>query len=375
MADNKLLLTVARLAAEVDQLRKEIRYGTQIYPQKAIVHSVADPENLGRVKVIYPDTHEGVVSEWIYTLGFSSGRVPEQFIGTSGIAIFMDGHQEDAIFIGVIGDQPETAAIRGNPISIPVIDTRANTSIPPCNSASEGQMLLFTNTISVDLKICIRRNTTDTYTDPESDASAEMLEPLYAWKSLTHSLELGVGTYGKSNSSGGNNEYGDTRTNKAWGPCSAALEGERRLFSEDRSLPQAEYICRKQPGSKFVWMPISSAPLYTLNTLPTCSEEFIGAVVMIDDGMNSELVTCARYQAKNVLKWVKFKRDPVKIAVKPEITTQDIQKNPETVTAPEVSTGDIVKSALNQIGFSSDLTELGVPGIVNSILGAIVDAI
>lgn len=365
--NSKLLLTVARLSAEVEQLRKEIRYGTQIYPQKAIIHSVSDPENLGRVKVIYPDTHAGVVSDWIYTLGFSSGQVPEQFIGTSGIAVFMDGNQEDAIFIGVIGDQPESAVIRGNPLTIPIIDTRANTAIPTCSAQSEGQMLLFTNTISVDLKICIRRNTTD------AQAEENYSEPLYAWKSITNSLELGVGTYGESNDP--QSLFGDTRTNKAWGPCSPALEGERRLFSEDRSLPQAEYICRKQPGNRFVWLPVVSAPLYTLNTLPTCSEAFMGAIAMIDDGMNSELVVCSRYQAKNVLKWVKFKRDPIKIAAVTEITTTDIQENDQAVPAPEISTGDVVQSALDQIGFTEIYNQLTESEIVQAILGTITDAI
>jgi hypothetical protein len=341
MQGSNLIEMVATLSKEVAQLRKEIRYGTQVYPQKAIIHSVADPENWGRVQVVLPLTHPSMVSDWMYTLGFSSGRVPEQYIGTSGIAIFLDGNEADGVFIGVIGDQPESAVIKGNPLSIPVIDIRANTSIPECNTESEGQLLLFTNTISVDLKVCIRRNVVDN-TNNEGE---RVKKSLYSWKSITHSLDLGVGSYGESNKE--DSEFGDTRTNKSWSRCTEALEGERRLFSEDRRLPQAEFICRKQPGEKYVWMPANSLPLYTLINLPPCTEEFIGAAAMLDDGMNSELVVCSRYQAKNNMKWVKFKRDPVKPAAKPSITTKDIVENEEATTAPEA-----LLSTLQTIDFS-----------------------
>lgn len=356
MQTSNLIELVAALSKEVAQLRKEIRYGSQIYPQKAIIHSVSDPDNLGRVQVIFPTTHPSMVSDWLYTLGFSSGRVPEQYIGTSGIAIFLDGNEADGIFIGVIGDQPESSAIQGNPLAIPIIDTRANTSIPECSKSSQGQMLIFTNTISVDLKVCIRRNTVDSKDDENSE------KELYAWKSITHSLDLGVGTYGESNKD--DTLYGDTRTNKSWSECTPALEGERRLYSEDRKLPQAEYICRKQPGGKYVWMPGNSLPIYTMINLPPCTESFMGAMSLLDDGLNSELIVCARYQSKNNLKWVKFKRDPVRPAAKPSITTEDIVENEEATVAPEA-----VITTLSQIDFTGNVST--ILGIINTIKEAV----
>jgi hypothetical protein len=356
MQTSNLVELVASLSKEVAQLRKEIRYGSQIYPQKAIIHSVSDPYNLGRVKVIFPTTHPSAVSDWLYTLGFSSGRVPEQYIGTSGIAIFLDGNEADGIFIGVIGDQPESSAIQGNPLSIPIIDTRVNKSIPECNKASQGQMILFTNTISVDLKVCIRRNTID----KKDQDSLE--KELYSWKSITNSLELGIGEYGESNTD--NTLLGDTRTNKRWSECTPALEGERRLYSEDRSLPQAEYICRKQPGEKYVWMPGNSLPIYAMRNLPPCTESFMGAMALLDDGLNSELIVCARYQSKNNLKWVKFKRDPVRPAAKTTISTEDIIENKDSSIAPEA-----VITSLSEIDFTGNIPT--IMNIINTIKEAV----
>lgn len=356
MQNSNLIELVASLSKEVAQLRKEVRYGTQIYPQKAVIHSVTDPDYLGRVKVIFPLTHPSAVSDWLYTLGFSSGRVPEQYIGTSGIAIFLDGNEADGVFIGVIGDQPEASAIKGNPLSIPIIDNRVNTSIPECNKSTQGQMLLFTNTISVDLKVCIRRNAVDS-SDPE-----EYEKEIYSWKSITHSLDLGVGNYGKSNEE--DTLYGDTRTNKSWSECSQALEGETRLYSEDRKLPQTEYICKKQHGEKFVWMPSNSVPIYTLRNLPPCHEDFMGAMALLDDGMNSELIVCSRYQSKNNLKWVKFKRDPLRPAAKPSLTTKDIVENEDTTLAPEA-----LITTLDQIDFSGQIPT--AMRIINAIKEAV----
>lgn len=364
MQSSNLIEMVATLSREVAQLRKEIRYGSQVYPQRAIIHSVSDPENLGRVRVIMPTTHPHAVSEWIYTLGFSSGRVPEQYIGTAGIAIFLDGNEADGVFMGVVGDQPESSAIRGNPLSIPIIDTRFNTSLPICDNSSQGQMLLFTNTISVDLKVCVRRNVID---NPQGEGE-ELKEELFAWKSLTHSLELGIGTYGESNEP--NTEYGDTRTNKAWAPCSETLEGERRLFSEDRRLPQAEYICRKQHGEKYIWMPSTSMPIYTLINLPTCIEDFMGATVLLDDGMNAEIVVCSRYQARDTMRWVKFKRDPIKPAAEPTLSPEEIMENEEATVAPEATTLDILKGFLGSVGFSAS-PKSSQSNLLNRIQGAI----
>jgi len=296
------LKVLSILQNDLIRMKQIIRPGSQIYPQLAQISAVNDPENLGRVKVLY-GSEDIIESEWINVLGISSGNIPTQFIGNKGIVIFLDGNFEDGIFLGIMPSNSGQSIIKGSPFSLPIIDTRAVTQSPICTESTEGQMMIFSDTESVDLKICIRNNVVSS---KEEDKD---ISELYTWKSITSSLVIGKGQYGTSNEE--NDEVPDTRTVTHWGPCSEALQGERRLFSEDRSLPQAEYLCRKQPGELYAWVPSASPPLYTKENLPACTAALIGSMVALDDGKNTELVMCGRKDStenKDNLVWIKFVR-------------------------------------------------------------------
>lgn len=282
------------------RMKQAIRPGSQLYPKVCQVSAVNDPLKLGRVKVLYGDD-EPIESEWIYTLGLSSGLVSTQFIGVKGIAIFLNGNHEDAVFLGIM---PSNSGhnTHGSPMSLPIIDTRGNTQIPVCDDSMMGQIALFSDTESIDLKVCIRNNVL-------SNKDGDEIENKYFWKSLTHSLVISKGQYGESNKV--DNLVPDTRTNTLWHTCEEQFQGEKRLLAEDRSLSQGEYICRKQPGNLWGWVPTSSPPLYTKENLPRCTARILGSMVAIDDGKNTELIMCGRKDStasKDNLVWIKFVR-------------------------------------------------------------------
>lgn len=295
------LKVISILQNDLIRMKQVIQPGTQLYPKLAQISAVNDPLKLGRIKVLYGDQNV-IESDWINVLGVSSGTIPTQFIGNKGIIIFLDGHHEDGIFLGIMPSNSGQDVIKGSPISLPIIDTRALTQVPVCEGPTEGQVMLFSDTESVDLKVCIRNNTISSKDDKN-------LPPKYLWKSLTNSLVIGKGQYGESNTP--LSDVPDTRTSLHWGPCQESLQGERRLFAEDRSLPQAEYTCRKQPGELYAWVPSASPPLYTKENLPRCTPGLVGAMVALDDGKNTELVMCGRKdstQSKDNLVWIKFVR-------------------------------------------------------------------
>ena len=357
-------------------MKQIMRPGTQLYPQFSQVVAVNDPEKKGRVKVLYGDKAP-IESDWIYTLGISSGTVPTQFIGTRGITIFIDGNQEEAIFMGTIHAEGSYNT-NGSPLSIPIIDIRANTQVPACTEENRGMTLVFSDTESEDLKICTRNNVISSKDD-------EDIPGKYFWKSLSHSLVVSKGNYGRSNFPD-EDPSGDTRTSTIWGPCLEQLQGETRLFSEDRSLSQTEFMCRKQPGDKlYAWVPKSSPPIYTKENLPKCDVNVLGATVAIDDGKNTELLMCGRKdstEGQDNLVWIKFVRSFLASHNGPTQKGLDITKNKDEPKLSEdlyiqqtptfIDDVTLKKNALAQIfnGINAVVDAVDKPS-VSSVINAI----
>jgi hypothetical protein len=305
------------LLKRVEQFESKIPLGTQLYPQIATIIAVNDPQNKGRVKVTY-DNAPSEVSEWIEIAGYHSGNLPAQYLGARMVAVFLNGNPEDAVLLGTLLTDLDTP-LKSQPTVVPTFDEQASQELPECSAANEGMLMLFSNTVSSDLKVCLRRNSvTADETDPKK------LSSVFSWKSLSHSLQILKGEYGQ--------ELPDTSIRKGVQKCSSSLEGERRLFSEDRLLRQVEMVCKKMPGGDYAWINSNSPSVYVRTLLPPCTELSHGLEVVLDDGYNSELAICLR--RKKEMKWMTasmrelsfFPEEPL-----PETEVPEISKNTEAI--------------------------------------------
>lgn len=284
---NNFLFQLKALFRRVEQLESKIPLGTQIYPQIATIQAVNDPLNRGRVKVTY-DNAPTEISEWIEVAGAHSGNLPSQYVGTRMVSIFLNGNAEDAVLLGTLLNDLDSP-VSSQPVTIPAYDEQSSSTAPECSAANEGSMMVFSDTVSSDLKICIRRNSVTS--DPQDP---KKLRSVYSWKSLTNSLQILKGEYGVPKA--------DVNTKKGVMKCSAELEGETRLFSEDRMLRQVQMTCKKMPGGAYAWINSNSPSVYVRTLVPPCTEESHGLEIVIDDGYNSELAICVRREKE--MKWM-----------------------------------------------------------------------
>lgn len=333
---DNFLFNIKTLFRTLEQLTEKIPVGSQIYPQIATIVATNDPANKGRVKVTY-DNAPNEVSEWVEVAGYHSGNLPSMYIGSRMVAVFLNGLAEDAVLLGTLQTDLDLG-VMSQPVTVPGYDEQLSGSVPECSASNEGNLMIFSNTISSDLKVCIRRNSVTANKD-----NPQKLESIYSWKSLTNSLEILKGEYGT--------EVPDVSIKKGIRECSAELEGETRLFTEDRMLRQVLITCRKMPGGKYAWINANSPAVYVRSLLPPCTEESHGAEVVVDDGYNSELVVCLR--RKKEMKWMSatmkelsFFPDPIP----PDAELPEVVKNEEAPT-PEKYISD--KNPLSQISFSS----------------------
>jgi hypothetical protein len=352
---NNFLYQLKELFRKVEQLYDKIPLGVQIYPQIATIVAVNDPDDKGRVKVTY-DNAPNEISEWIEVVGIHSGNLPAQYIGSRMLAVFLNGNAEDAVLIGSLLTDLDLPVMT-SPVTVPMIDEQTSDDELACNESTQGSLVLFSNTVSSDLRICIRRNTTTTNSE-----EPQTLKSIYSWKSLTNSLALLEGEYGGPG-------FGDVSSRKGIRACTPELEGEMGIFSEDRSLRQTQMICRKMPGGKYAWININSPMIYTRTLLPQCIEESHGLEVIVDDGLNSELAICIRRNKEMVWETGVVKKlgfhpsQPPKPAEVSEFTQNESAELPDKNVISKLSSIDFVAAgeALKSLDFST------FGGAVNSV--------
>lgn len=269
------------------------------YSEIATIFATNDPKKLGRVKVVFSDSTE---SEWIYVLGQGRGEISTQYVGAKVLISKSDGNSEDCFVVGIFNTEDDVGIV-GNPLQISVFDEQneLNSRDPgmKCNEGNLGRAFIGSNEISQDFKICVRRTN-----NQETGEKAE-----YMWKSLTHGemIEKGFDPGVK-----GDKRFKDLNKGKNRGvpKCTRALAGEIREFAEDRDFRRTMMVCRRDENGEFGWLPVSAPPTYFKTLLPDCKEKLHGMEAVVDDGVNSELVVCMRYQG--LMKWVKpGKREPI----------------------------------------------------------------
>jgi hypothetical protein len=269
------------------------------YSEIATIFATNDPKKLGRVKVVFSDSTE---SEWIYVLGQGRGELSTQYVGAKALISKSDGNSEDCFVVGIFNTGDDVGIV-GSPIQVSVLDEQSELNYRDpgmkCNEGNLGRMFIGSNEISQDLKICVRR------TNNQEDVE----KPEYMWKSLTHGemIEKGFDPGVEDDK-----RFKDLNKKKNRGvpKCTKALAGEIREFTEDRNFRRTMMVCRRDENGEFGWIPVSAPPTYFKTTLPDCKEKIHGMEAVVDDGVNSELVVCMRYQGS--MKWIKpGKREPL----------------------------------------------------------------
>jgi hypothetical protein len=178
-----------------------------------------------------------------------------------------------------------------------------------CNKGNEGRMYVLNSEMNQDVVVCLRR------TSPQTGS-----EPRWAWKSMTNGLWVEKGI-----NPGNEGDYRiaqDHRNNPGIPTCNESLQGEVHEFTEDRGFRTIEKRCQRDENGNFSWVPVSAIPTYFRSLLPTCSETVHGMQAIVDDGNNSEVVVCQRYQG--VMRWVRNgKRIPNRFHKKGPLVTKE----------------------------------------------------
>jgi hypothetical protein len=262
------------------------------FNEEGVIADVNDPLKLGRVKV---RTDDQIVSDWIPVSGSNSGTLSARYIGAQVLIGKRRGRSEDMYVIGVVRSDPGVG-INGNPLQLPIIDESMavwNGSTDPgmsCNEGNQGRMYVLSNEMNQDVVVCLRRSSKQV-----GNKSA------WAWKSITNGLwvEKGINPGNETTLA---IEQGQKR-NPGIPECSEALAGEEHEFAEDRGFRTTRMICQRDENKVWSWRPSSAVPTYFRTTMPNCTEELHGMEAVLDDGNNSELLICQRYQG--LMRWVK----------------------------------------------------------------------
>ena len=300
---------VRRLVANQNETRAVLKrmggLDVEFFIQPAKIDSVDDPEELSRVRVLFDENSTDAKSDWLPVLNSGKGKISSQFLGSKCLVGTVSGNADDTVVIGLYNDVNSEFNITSAPIVIPKLDRAdiANSEDPgaQCTKKNEGRVYLFSDNMSQDLKICVRRN--NRQTDPDAD--------VWEWKNLTRGLVIEKSTDPEQVTQ--SNVKGDPKPLKK---CSEELEGELITFSEDRDFRQTLLVCRKDENKEWAWVPPSAVPTYFRTQFPKCTEKIHGQLAVIDDGNNSELSICVRFDGK--MKWIKYgTRTVVKFADKP----------------------------------------------------------
>ena len=353
-----------------DRLGRKIGgYEIELFLQPATISNIADPENLSRVKVLYGESGDAE-SDWMPVLNQGRGKISAQYLNAKAVVGTLAGNTDNPVVLGLFGDTPEGVGGSG-PVTIPIIDESdiSNSEDPGsvCSAENEGRLYLFTTNVSQDLKICVRRN--NRQTGPDND--------VWEWKNMTRGLVVEKSTDPKQL------EGELVKGKKTPLPnCSQELEGELITFSEDRDFRQATMVCKKDENKDWAWAPAGAVPQYFKTTLPKCTEKIHGMQAVIDDGNNSELSVCVRFDQQ--MKWVKYgSRQVTRFADKPEpmsksdmlagVTPNQLLKTvaPQMASAAASPFGNSnVLSAALDIG-GRLASGMGVPSSITDVAGSL----
>lgn len=276
----------------------------EFFIQPAVIFDVDDPEDLSRVKVLFDENDSKAKSDWLPVLNNGKGRISSQYLGSKCLVGAISGNTDNAIVFGLFNDSTGNAVISEAPITIPIIDKSDITNIEDpgvqCNKSNEGRAYIFSSNVSQDLKICVRRNNRQKGVDKD----------IWEWKNLTRGLVIEKETDPKQAE-----DSSVVHVKEPLPKCKAELEGELIQFSEDRDFRQIPMICKKDENNDWSWVSTSAVPTFFKTTLPKCTEKIHGQTALIDDGNNSELGICVRYDKD--MKWVKYgTRLPIKFSKK-----------------------------------------------------------
>ena len=279
---------------------------SELFLHSATIFDVDDPENLSRVRVLFEENDNNAKSDWIHVLNSGKGKISTQYLDSEALVASISGDPDNGIVIGLYNKSTKGGALSAAPIVVPIIDkadiSSAEDPGTKCSKDNEGRMYLFSNNVSQDVKICVRRN--NRQTGPDKD--------VWEWKNITRGLIIEKSEDPKQL------ERSEVLINEKPLPkCSQELEGEFITFSEDRDFRQIPMVCKKDENKEWAWTSASAVPTYFKTTLPKCSEKIHGQQAIIDDGNNSELGICVRMDRS--MKWVKYgTRSVIKFADKPE---------------------------------------------------------
>jgi len=357
------------MAQEASFIRKQIQaqQAFEILSKKtgglesdAFIHSgiiadVNDPEKRGRVKVIYGVDEATTKTEWIPVLNAGTGILTSQLIDSNVIVGSISGNINDPVVLGVYNNE----MVSSLPAAIPTIDKAAvqfvNDPGTQCNKENEGKMYVFSNNVSQDLKICLRRN--NRQEGPDND--------VFEWKNITRGLVV------QGDNDPKEIEQGNVLMEQdPLGKCSQEREGEQVQFTEDRDYRQMLLTCKKDENKEWGWVPVSTVPTYFKSTLPKCTEKVHGQTALHDDGNNSEMIICVRYNKE--MKWVKYgSREVVQWEGTPVPTPEEVAKTiPNTLL--QVGGAAAAAAAGGPLGALSSIVSNSES--VNSILGSALGA-
>jgi hypothetical protein len=313
------------------------------FNEVAIITSVSDPKKLGRVKVEYQD---GTTSDWVYVLGSGKGLLSAQLIGSSCLIGKAHGNSNDAFVLGFFNKNPNVAS-GGSPIQLTLLDEQVDSYRAPqspgdqgmrCNKGNAGRIYLLQNETNQDVVVCMRRN------NPQEGG-----EEVWNWKSLTNSKWVEKG-FDPGVQSGSVTNYSEK---KGVPECNEAMDGDVRNFSEDRKFRDFQIKCGKDENGDWNWKPTGATPVFFRTTLPKCTEKLHGMDAVLDEGLNSQRISCLRYQGE--MKWVNpGKREPIQFhRQNAPITKAEFLDSKKPVEALKSATGmganDFVGNSTSQV--------------------------
>ena len=279
----------------------------------ATVVTVSDPKKLGRVKVEFQD---GTTSDWAYVLNVGKGVLSAQFIGSSCLIGKSHGNSGDVFVLGFFNKNPNVGS-GGAPVQLATLNEQVAAHRAPastgdqglrCNKGQAGHIYLLESEINQDVVVCIRRN------NPQEGG-----EEVWNWKSLTNSkwIEKGFDP--------GVQDASVTNFSEKRGipQCNQAMEGDTRDFAEDRKFRTFSVKCGRDENGAYSWRPVGATPVFTRSLLPPdCTEAIHGMDAVLEDGINSQRISCLRYQGQ--MKWVNpGKREPVQFHSKDAPLTKE----------------------------------------------------
>ena len=336
------------------------------FNEVATIISVSDPKKLGRVKVEYQD---GTASDWVYVLGSGKGVLSAQLIGSSCLIGKAHGNSGDAFVLGFFNKDPNVGS-GGAPVQVTTLDEQSGAYRSPqspgdqgmrCNRGNAGRIYLLQNEVNQDLVVCIRRN------NPQEGG-----EEVWNWKSLTNSkwIEKGFDPGVPSTS------VTDYSEKKGIPECSQAMEGDVRDFAEDRKFRTFQIKCGRDEDGSYSWRPAGGPPIFSRDLLPDCTTAIHGMDAVLDDGVNSQRISCLRYQGE--LKWVNpGKREPIVFHNQdPPMGKEEFLKSKKAMEAlatnPGMAANDSVGNSASQV---LQMAAKAIPAVLpTTALGAVLKA-